>query len=206
MKKHTRLPSLISHIAYHISRFASFVPRLSSSSGFTLVELLVVIVILGVLVSLGLSSFRSSQAKGRDNQRKASLRGVSQALEAYYNDYGKYPNENGIHIAACGTDGATACNWGETFTDANATVYMVKLPKDPLDTKQFDYTVCCSNTKYQLYAKLENLEDRDVPKDANGVAQYYTSTNCGGAKKCNYSVTSTNIAPDENGHDLTATE
>jgi prepilin-type N-terminal cleavage/methylation domain-containing protein len=55
--------------------------------GFTLVELLVVIAIIGTLVTIALVSFRSSQAKGRDAQRKSDLKQVSSALELYYSDY-----------------------------------------------------------------------------------------------------------------------
>ena len=60
--------------------------------GFTLIELLVVIAILGLLATVGLSSFRTSQLKGRDSKRKSNLSQIQKALEMYYNDYGQYPD------------------------------------------------------------------------------------------------------------------
>src|SRR5574341_329497 len=64
-------------------------------NGFTLMELLIVMVLLGILVAMGLSSFRGSQTKSRDSRRKAELRQISLALEAYFNDKGRYPNDDG---------------------------------------------------------------------------------------------------------------
>jgi len=59
--------------------------------GFTLMELLIVIAILGLLATIGLGSFRTSQMKGRDAQRKSDLSQIQKALEMYYNDYSGYP-------------------------------------------------------------------------------------------------------------------
>ncbi|MCG2691197.1 prepilin-type N-terminal cleavage/methylation domain-containing protein, partial [Microgenomates group bacterium] len=41
--------------------------------GFTLIELLVVIAIIGILSSVGLSTFTTAQIKGRDAKRKTHL-------------------------------------------------------------------------------------------------------------------------------------
>ncbi|MCX6704946.1 MAG: prepilin-type N-terminal cleavage/methylation domain-containing protein, partial [Candidatus Woesebacteria bacterium] len=70
-------------------------------AGFTLVELLVVIAVLGVLVTIGLTSFTSAQMRGRDTQRKSDLKEVSSSLEIYYNDYGRYPSASGGQILGC---------------------------------------------------------------------------------------------------------
>jgi prepilin-type N-terminal cleavage/methylation domain-containing protein len=59
--------------------------------GFTLVEVLVVIVVVAILatiVSLGLNGYL---AQGRDAQRSSSMVSVSEALEKYYDANGEYP-------------------------------------------------------------------------------------------------------------------
>ena len=59
--------------------------------GFTIVELVVVIAIIGVLSTvafLGLSGF---QASARDQQRMAKATTIAEALEKYYNANGEYP-------------------------------------------------------------------------------------------------------------------
>lgn len=174
----------------------------TQSQGFTLMELMVVMVLMAILVAAGVSSFLSSQKKGRDSRRKSDLKHITTALLTYLNDKGKFPNDNGLGgIAGCTPDDATLCAWGGEFTDMNGTIYMLKLPEDPSSGKQYYYDVCCSNLKYQLYARLENAEDGDLVRDESDRVLYYDGTDCGGGALCNYAVTSGNRAPDE-GHTL----
>ena len=168
---------------------------LQSASGFTLMELMVVMVLLGILVAMGLSSFRSSQAKSRDSRRKAELRQTSLALEAYFNDKGRYPNDDGLgKIKGCTPDDDTVCPWGEEFVDKNGTIYMITLPADPTSGLSYYYDVLgSSNAQYQLYARLENTLDSDVPKDGSNNPQVYSGLSCG-SKLCNYGIASTNTS------------
>ena len=153
---------------------------------FTLVELLIVITIIGILASIGLGTFTSAQTKSRDVKRKAHLKQLSDAFEAYYNDHGQYPadDDNG------NLDGFT---WGSSsFTDANGTVYMVQLPQDPTIGLTYFYDALApagSNTQYQLYAYLENSRDSAI--------MTLISPDCGTDKPCNYGVSSPNITPQE---------
>lgn len=142
--------------------------------GFTLVELLVVIAIIGTLVTIALVSFRSSQARARDAQRKSDLKQVGSALELYYSDYGEYP---------------TTLSWGNEFTDSKTTYFKV-LPVDPIDDFDYVYRVVDSGTnqKYQLFAYLENTQDPDL---------IGTSISCGSGKSCNFAITSSNTTPSE---------
>ena len=59
--------------------------------GFTLVELLIVIAIIGILISVGLASFRRAQTQTRDGQRKADIANIQGALEQFYADNNVYP-------------------------------------------------------------------------------------------------------------------
>lgn len=54
------------------------------SGGFTLLELLVVISVIAILITLGITSYSTAQMKARDAKRKGDLRDIQQALEQYY--------------------------------------------------------------------------------------------------------------------------
>lgn len=83
--------------------------RVHAQRGFTVVELLIVIVVIGILASLVLNSFAGVQAKARDTQRKTDLNAIGTQLEACYNDKcnGAYPTLANIQ------DDATS-GWVET--------------------------------------------------------------------------------------------
>jgi len=170
--------------------------RWNFQHGFTLVELLIVITILGIIVTIGLVSFRSSQIRGRDTQRKSDLKQIASALELYYSDYGSYPTDSGGLILACPpvSDPPTPCTWGDKekqFTD-NKTIYMKFVPKDPSSNQKYFYrTVSVDSIPYsgfQLFVLLENTQDTAIIS---------TNYSCGAAGNCNFAVTSPNTNPTE---------
>lgn len=59
--------------------------------GFTIVELLIVIIIIGMLASLVLVAYTGIQSRARDADIQADLRGMVTKLESFYIDYGRYP-------------------------------------------------------------------------------------------------------------------
>lgn len=157
--------------------------------GFTLIELLVVMAILGVLVSIVAGNFRNTQLRGRDAQRKSDLKQMSEALELFYADYGKYPAESSGKIAACpynsGTQTGSACDWGtDSMTDSN-TIYFKTMPIDPSSDADYRYRIVpgSNSQKYQLFGHLENTQDQDL------ITTAYT---CGSIGNCNFAITSAN--------------
>lgn len=151
-------------------------------NGFTMIELLVVIVILGLLSAIGLGSFRSSQAKSRDSRRKAELGQIARALEMYHGDYKTYPDV--ISVDA-----------NNQFKDNKGTVYMANYPSDPAGG-QYLY-IKIDDRSYVLMAKLENKLDKEVLKIGEELAAY-EGVPCAGrcicpSGACNYAIASTNI-------------
>lgn len=59
-----------------------------SRLGFTLIELLIVIVIIGILSVAFLPTVLNAPKKARDNQKKAHLTTIAQAIQSYYSDLG----------------------------------------------------------------------------------------------------------------------
>ena len=59
--------------------------------GFTLVELLVVIVIIGILASLVVGLSGTASRKMRESRTRAELVAIETAIEAYKSKFGHYP-------------------------------------------------------------------------------------------------------------------
>ena len=138
----------------------------NSSSGFSLIELLVVISILGVLAGLVISNVAGVRERARDVQRKSDLYQIKEALKLYHNDFDDYPatGTNGT-IKGCGTTEAPAdCSWGQEFKKNNVS-YMKVLPEDPSFTPESPVYNKYSRTdqdSFNLYAILENKSDKDI--------------------------------------------
>ena len=87
--------------------------------GFTLVELMVVIVILGLLASAVTINVRSYLLKGKQNVARMEISRICQALDTFYAEFDRYPsNEEGI---------AALAEKSEAFPDG----LLSKIPQDP---------------------------------------------------------------------------
>ncbi len=135
--------------------------------GFTLVELLIVIAILAILSTLGVTNFQSARIKARDLARKSDLQTIAKSLEAYVNDHRSYPLTGSLP-------------WGTAFTDpANtATIYVPKLPDNSDNTYYYE----SDGQKFTLYTNLENINDPSI----------LSPTVTCGTNQCNYKLMSTN--------------
>lgn len=161
-----------------------------TNKGFTLIEILVVVAIIGTLTGLVASSFVNYQAKARDARRKSDLTQIQRALELFYNDHGHYPTDSAGRIAGCGASSNSACAWGSEFRDQNSTLYMDTIPDEKKTGYNYVYNADGNMLRYQIFARLENLQDPILDRDGNGTADTY-SQSCGSAN-CNYAVTSPN--------------
>jgi len=61
-------------------------------SGFTMIELIVVITVIGILSTIGVASYSRVQANSRDAERSSKITILAEALEKYYDKNGEYPS------------------------------------------------------------------------------------------------------------------
>lgn len=88
-------------------------PKLNpkKQSGFTLIEVMVVIVILGVLAVLIVPNVMGRGEKAKVDATKISLKGVASALDQYKMDNNHYPTEQEGGLEALIKKPDTAKNW-----------------------------------------------------------------------------------------------
>ena len=65
-----------------------------ATSGFTIVELLIVIVVIGILAAITVVAYNGIQIRARDNIRKSDIAVLVKAIELFRTDYGEAPPAN----------------------------------------------------------------------------------------------------------------
>ena len=121
---------------------------LSLKRGFTLVELLVVVSIIGVLASLALVSYTGTQKQARDTQRKSDLKQYQNALENYAN-----LNDSFYPLQTSSVNLASVCA---------SSLSLSSCPDDPRlaqGNENYRYQSNTSATIYVVWARLENVDE-----------------------------------------------
>lgn len=89
----------------------SSIARMNRASGFTLIEVMVVIVILGVLAALIVPNVMGRGEKAKVDTTSITLKGVAGALDQYKLDNGRYPSMQDGGLDALVNQPASAKNW-----------------------------------------------------------------------------------------------
>lgn len=144
------------------------------NNGFTIVELLIVIVVIGILAAITIVAYNGIQSKARDAQRVSDVDLITKALEIYYIDNGRYPG------SPAETGGSTTINSGwSTTADASwsrlidtLSPYISGIGKDPTSTPGasivsgvgYNYAYFastsgyCGAAPYQMYLLVYKME------------------------------------------------
>ncbi|OGZ00567.1 MAG: hypothetical protein A2946_02350 [Candidatus Liptonbacteria bacterium RIFCSPLOWO2_01_FULL_53_13] len=129
-----------------------------SQKGFTLIEMLIVIAIVGILSSLVLVGLGPVQRQGRDARRISDLRQVQTALELYYAKNGNYPR---------------VTTWQSLKDELTRTegggIGVKKIPDDPTSGRFYKYGVSADGGSYTLGAELEDVNNPNLDSSSHGV-------------------------------------
>ena len=156
-----------------------------SRSSFTLIEMLIVIVIIGILAAALVPRLQAIQWRARDSERKVDLRTIYTAAQVYYTDVGDFPAAHGLS-GACAVDAVcSTLSYGWPNRLLWFTWYMTSYPLNPLNivvnNSELGWPWFAGNYVYRywnvkktiadtfdLTAQLENTRD----SDRCGVKQY----------------------------------
>lgn len=106
--------------------------------GFTIVELLIVIVVIAILAAITIIAYNGIQQRGRDSARKADFQTLQNALESYHSDKGAYPScYSGVAFQA-GTEAAATCGIANIAAQL-APKYISKVPVDQINVAPYAY-------------------------------------------------------------------
>ena len=122
----------------------------SSRNGFTIVELLIVIVVIGILAAITVIAYNGIQGRAKYSLMQSDLKSITKALELYKVDNGNYPNtigQSGCQSNWCGWDQAS----GDNFIIGLSPKYIPKIPQLPdTNTREDTYLYQSDSTDYQL--------------------------------------------------------
>lgn len=168
--------------------------KIEYKSGFTLIEILIVVIIIGLLAGIATVSFSTSERRSRDARRKADIVLMRDSMNLYAIDNkGVYPtlpnfSSNLEGVAICSTIAnrpGSKDNW--TYLENTLAKYIQNgfLPTDPkwkcsgkdvaggstLDEMDYMFYIKNDGTRYSAWVQLENPKDPDrnrLPGDVWG--------------------------------------
>jgi len=121
--------------------------RWAEEKGFTIVEMLVVIVVIGILVGISVISYNGIQQRSRDSERGSDVTQIKIALEKYYADKSRYP------LNCAGSPCAVSALSNEL------TNYMKTIPHDPKhaadSAADYQYVATVAGDGYAIRVQYE---------------------------------------------------
>ena len=116
------------------------------TAGFTIVELLIVIVVIGILAAITIVSFNGISTRARDSARTSDIAGVQKALELY-----KVEN-NDLYPSVGSDNGGYALS---ALSTALVPKYIAKIPTDPSASSSYSYVRGAPGNAYAIRMNYE---------------------------------------------------
>lgn len=160
-----------------------------TTSGFTIVELLIVIVVIAVLAAISIVAYTGVQQRARDSQRKSDIAQIAKALQLYAADNGPMFTASGCGHAGAGS-GWFNYPYGSPGGDINECLktsgHLSVTTKDPQDTfncssgdlncRKYIKATCTQSSQVvtYLYANLETVGHTSSDLDGTCIPFYDT--------------------------------
>ena len=138
--------------------------QLKHSKGFTLIELMIVIVIIGIFAAILMPRIMDSPEQAKRAKAKMEIRGIESALKMYKIDNGIYPTtEQGLEALLKKPDTAPVPNkWREGgYLEGNA------VPKDPWDNPYYYVSPTEDGKDFEIVSYGRDKEIGGTGRDAD---------------------------------------
>ncbi|OYW86406.1 hypothetical protein B7Z17_00465 [Candidatus Saccharibacteria bacterium 32-49-10] len=143
-------------------------------NGFTVIELVVVIIVIALLSTITTIAYRTTQSNARDEKRKSDALMLKAAVEEYYADMGTYPSP-----VCDGVGGMYECHNNEAWNLLVSQGYLSKVPSTGLSGNyRWLYS---SPTRYGIYVPLEGASPNNHCKTGRNMTSTWWSSapDCG---------------------------
>ncbi|MDD9304601.1 MAG: prepilin-type N-terminal cleavage/methylation domain-containing protein [Desulfobacter sp.] len=97
---------------------------LNNKKGFTLIELMIVVAIIGILAAIAIPNFMSYQCKAKQSEAKSNLGDIRKTQEAYYAEKDAYAALGTVGWSLKG--GAASGRYDYTMNSANSTGFVAQ--------------------------------------------------------------------------------
>ncbi len=142
--------------------------RITRSAAFTLIEVLITVIIIGILFSVTSYIFGNAEQRSRDQQRISNLATIDNGLEQYHLDNHSYPqvgiNGNNIFTAKFQLEAISGCGFtGPTGKGYLAPLYLGTVPDDPtFRTTITGSGTSCYTNQYGQYLYVTVTTDPNI--------------------------------------------
>jgi type II secretion system protein G len=134
---------------------------MKTRSGFTIVELLVVIVVIAILAAITIVAYNGIQQRARDAQRRSDFATLEKALRLYRIDNNGFPQCAASGAFTAGVDSANTCLLS-VISAQLVPKYIGSLPKDPANTGSYQYRYAVGYGKASGSCTLSYLPSQDA--------------------------------------------
>lgn len=117
-----------------------------NNKGFTIVELLIVIVVIGILALLVVTTYGGIQAKARNAKRSADMSAVQTQLEAFFSQNAYYPSLADMNSATWLSTNMKSLDTGALIDPSNATQSKTLVANATGVAKSYAYNVSDSSS------------------------------------------------------------
>jgi prepilin-type N-terminal cleavage/methylation domain-containing protein len=132
------------------------------NQGFTIVELLIVIVVIGILALLVITTYSGIQQKARNSKRQTDVKSLQTQLEAFFSENGYYPSRTDMNDSASSTG----------FVQKQMKGLDLGALTDPSNPTQSKTLAAAPTAKSYAYQPVQSDGTTDCESDHTTCAQY----------------------------------